>query len=380
MHKTTLLIAVVAATFAVTATLGACKGKDDKADKGTTKKPDPKKPDPKKPDPKKPAPKKPAPPAAKVIDGVPPAPAGLALATMTPHDHNPTTADKVALGEYLFFDTRLSDSGKFACVTCHVPKMGWTDGKKLSPKHNGDLNKRHSPTMYNVGYALAWYWDGRKKTLEDQILAAWTGQVGATPDKVAAALAGVPKYKEMFQKAFGADPSPDNIPKALGSFLRVELRAGDAPYDRYKAGDKAAISEDAIKGEGLFMGKAKCVICHPPPLFTDMRYHNVGVGYKGVEKPDVGRFKVSQKEMETGAFKTPGLRNVTTSAPYFHDGSASTLEEAVDYMIGGGYREGNKHIDPMSSPVTLTADQRKQLLAFIESLTEDKPYTPPTLP
>lgn len=367
-----LVVAALALSLAAAGSLAGCKGKDDKADKGkkTAKKPD----TPPKPD------KKPDPPKPKADDGLPPAPIGLAGWKLTPHDHNKTTPAKVELGEYLFFDTRLSDGGKFACVTCHLPKMGWTDGKKLSPKHNGDLNKRHSPTMYNVGYALAWYWDGRKKTLEDQILAAWKGQVGATPDKIAPALTAIPKYKEMFQKAFGEDPTPDNIPKALASFLRVKLRSGNAPWDKHKAGDKTAVSEDAIKGEAVFMGKAKCGICHTPPLYTDMRYHNVGVGYKGVESPDVGRFKVSQKENETGAFKTPGLRNVTLSAPYFHDGSASTLEEAVDFMIAGGYRDNNKHIDPMMTAVKLSADERKQLLAFLETLTEDTQYTPPNLP
>lgn len=371
MHKNTLITAALAISFVAATALGACKGKDEKADKGKTAQKTPKKPDapPKKPD---------APP--KADDGLPPAPLGLASAKLTAHDHNKTTADKVALGEYLFFDTRMSDSGKFACVTCHLPKMGWTDGKKLSEKHNGKLNKRHSPTMYNVGYAQDWYWDGRKKTLEDQILAAWTGQAGATPAKVAATLAGVPRYKEMFQKAFGEDPTPDNVPKALASFLRIKLRAGNSPWDRYKAGDQSAISEDAKKGETLFMGKAKCTICHRPPLFTDMLYHNVGVGYKDVKEPDVGRFKVSQQEKDTGAFKTPGLRNVTLSAPYFHDGSSSTLEEAVDFMLAGGYREGNKHIDPILTPTKLTDEERKQLLAFLESLTEDAQYTPPTLP
>ena len=376
MYKKTFITTALLAAFALFVGLGGCKGKDDKADKGTATET--------KPDgvpegePKKPAD---SPPPKKADDGLPPAPVGLAKLALTPHDDNPATADKVALGEYLFFDTRLSDGGKFACVTCHEPEKGWTDGKKLSPKHNGDLNTRHSPTMYNVGYALAWYWDGRKATLEDQILAAWTGQVGATPDKVATVLAAVPKYKEMFQKAFGEDPTPDNIPKALASFLRIKLRAGNAPWDKYKAAsDKTVISEDAIKGEAIFMGKAKCAVCHAPPLFTDMRYHNVGVGYKGVKEPDVGRFKVSQQENETGAFKTPGLRNVTKSAPYFHDGGAATLEEAVDFMLAGGYREGNKHIDPMLAPVTLSDEERKQLLAFIESLTEDEQYTRPTLP
>lgn len=371
MHKTTLFIAfIVAATFAV----AGCKKKDE------DKAPDTKKPIEKpvtkpveKPKDKPPV----APPKAGDVTA---APVGLAKLTLTAHPHNPTTAEKVALGEQLFFDTRLSDSGKFACVTCHLPHMGWTDGKKLSPKHNGKLNKRHSPTMYNVGYALQWYWDGRKKTLEDQIFAAWVGQTGATPDKIAATLAGVPAYKDKFQKAFGEAPNKDNIPKALASFLRIKLRSGNAPWDRYEAGDKKAVSEDAIKGQAIFAGKAKCVVCHAPPLYTDMKYHNIGVGYKDVETPDVGRFKVSQNPAETGAFKTPGLRNVTRTAPFFHDGSASTLEEAVDFMIGGGYRDKNEHIDPLLTPVTLTADERKQLLAFIESLTEDTPYTPPKLP
>jgi cytochrome c peroxidase len=219
----------------------------------------------------------PAEPAAQV-DKLPDPPAGLeAFPTPSP-DGNPTTTAKVALGEMLFFDTRLSDSGTFACVTCHVPEKGWTDGEALSVKADGATNTRHSPTMYNVGYALQWYWDGRMPTLEEQILAAWKGQVGGTPDQVAAALAGVSAYKEHFQKAFGEDPSAENIPMALASFLRVTLRAGNAPWDRYQAGDKSAVSEDAVKGFTVFT-KAGCAACHAPPLYTDMGYHNVGVGY-----------------------------------------------------------------------------------------------------
>lgn len=373
MHNTKSLIAVaIAATFAVA---GCTKKEEDKS--SDTKQPEantPKKPavTPK----KKPKDK----PTKTSDDSLPTVPIGLAKLKLTAHPQNPTTAAKVALGEQLFFDTRLSDDGKFACVTCHLPEMGWTDGKKLSEKHNGKLNKRHSPTMYNVGYALDWYWDGRKKTLEDQIFAAWTGQVGATPDKIAAALAAVPAYKDAFQKAFNETPNKDNIPKALASFLRITLRSGNAPWDRYEAGDKTAVSEDAIKGQAIFAGKAKCVVCHAPPLYSDMKYHNIGVGYKDVKTPDVGRFKVSQNVAETGAFKTPGLRNVTKSAPFFHDGSASTVEEAVDFMLAGGHRANNDHIDPLLTPVTLTDDERKQLLTFIESLTEDAKYTPPKLP
>lgn len=310
-----------------------------------------------------------------------PVPAQLAGLPGTPSpEHNLTNPEKVALGERLFFDKRLSDSGNFACVTCHLPEKGWTDGLPLSTKANGQVNKRHSPSLYNVAYATAWYWDGRKATLEDQILAAWTGQMGGTPEKVAETLAAVPEYATRFQRAFGEAPTPDNIPKALGSFVRIGLRSGDAPWDRYQAGDKSAVSEDAVAGYEVFTKKAGCAACHAPPLFTDMSYHNAGVGYEGNDSPDVGRFAVTKVARDTGAFKTPGLRSVTLTAPYFHDGSAATLEEAVDFMLAGGYREGNEHIDPLLKPVKLSEEERAQLLAFIAALTPEQRYTPPALP
>lgn len=295
--------------------------------------------------------------------------------------HNPTTAEKAELGKMLFFDTRLSDSGTFACANCHMPEKGWTDGLPLSTKADGQVNKRHSPTLYNVAYATAWYWDGRMETLEAQILAAWTGQMGATPEQVAQKLAAVPEYAERFQKAFGGAPTAENIPQALGSFLRIDLRNGDAPWDRYQAGEKGAVSEDVVKGYDVFVKKAGCAACHAPPLFTDVSYHNIGVGYEGNQSPDVGRFAVTKVERDTGAFKTPGLRGVSLSGPYFHDGSVATLEEAVDFMLAGGYREGNAHIDPLLKPIDLTEEERAQLLAFIQALTPTATdYPLPKLP
>lgn len=311
---------------------------------------------------------------------IPEPPVGLEKLTTPSPEANPNNPEKVALGELLFFDTRLSDSGEFACSTCHLPDKGWTDGLPLSPKADGKVNKRHSPSLYNVGYASDWYWDGRKKTLEAQILAAWTGQVGATPEQVVAKLERVPEYQVRFQRAFGGGPTPENITQALGSFLRIKLRAGDSPWDRYQAGDEQAVSKDVIAGHEIFTGKAACALCHAPPLYTDMAYHNIGVGYEGTDKPDEGRFAVSKVETDKGAFKTPGLRGVETSAPYFHDGSAATLEEAVDLMLAGGYREGNPQIDPRLKPVELSEEERAQLIAFLKALTPTGTYEPPTLP
>lgn len=311
---------------------------------------------------------------------IPDAPLGLdALATPTP-DNNPNSPEKVALGELLFFDTRLSDNGEFACVTCHLPAKAWTDGKALSTKADGKDNKRHSPTMYNVGFASDWYWDGRKDTLEGQILAAWTGQMGATPEAVVAKLERVSEYRVRFNRSFNQGPTAENIPMALASFLRVKLRAGDSTWDHYQAGEERAVTEDVVKGYAIFTGKAACALCHAPPLFTDMAYHNVGIGYRPGDTADEGRFAVSKTEAEKGAFKTPGLRGVELSAPYFHDGSVATLEEAVDFMLAGGHRDGNPAIDPRLKPVTLTDDERAQLLAFLKALTPARGYEPPKLP
>ncbi|WP_428264949.1 cytochrome-c peroxidase [Haliangium sp.] len=363
----TSIVGAVIALFTLTA-LAAVPGCKEDGDGGST-------------DPKGPTTPPPTDVAVPEAPPIPDPPQGLAeLSTPSP-EANPNTPDKVALGELLFFDTRLSDTGEFACLTCHLPQKGWADGKKVSTKADGKDNSRHSPTMYNVGYAQDWYWDGRKKTLEDQILAAWTGQVGGTPEKVIEKLARVPEYKVRFQRAFNEGPSADNVPKAIAAFLRIRLRAGDSPWDRYKAGDEQAVSDEVVKGSEIFMGKAGCALCHAPPLFTDMAYHNVGVGYEGVAEPDVGRFKVSSVATDTGAFKTPGLRGVALSAPYFHDGGAATLEEAVDFMLAGGYRKGNEHIDERLKPVELTDEERSQLMAFINALTPSQTsYEYPVLP
>jgi cytochrome c peroxidase len=311
---------------------------------------------------------------------IPAPPRGLDMVTTPSPEGNPNTPEKVALGELLFFDTRLSDNGTFACVTCHLPERAWTDGKALSTKADGKVNTRHSPTMYNVGYGSDFYWDGRKKTLEDQILAAWQGQVGGTPATVIAKLERVPEYRVRFKRAFNAGPTAENIPMALASFLRIKLRAGDAAWDRHEAKQQQSVSEDVIAGAKIFTGKAACALCHTPPLYTDVGYHNVGIGYRPGDKPDEGRFATTKVEAEKGAFKTPGLRGVELSAPYFHDGSVATLEEAVDFMLAGGHREGNPTIDPRLKPVELTETERAQLLAFLKSLTPLQGYEQPQLP
>jgi cytochrome c peroxidase len=289
---------------------------------------------------------------------------------------NPTTPDKVALGAKLWIDTRLSGSGKMACTTCHVREKGWTDGQVLSRKDNGDLNTRHSPTMYNVGYLAPYYWDGRAATLEAQVLAAWRLQIYGDPAKVSALIAGVPGYAAEFQKVFGAPPTQESIVKALAAYLRAKV-SGTSPWDRHEMGVPNAVSTDAIAGFNVFMGKGRCAVCHTPPIYSDGKFHNIGLE-AGKAKADPGRGNVTKLPQDMSAFKTPTLRSVAISGPYFHDGSRSTLAEAVRYMASGGGADPNK--TQLLVDAKLTDSEIGQVVAFLTSLTSDERYVKPALP
>lgn len=306
----------------------------------------------------------------------PPAPAPSALPPMQHPADNPTSAAKVALGKQLFVDTRLSGSGKMACQSCHYRNLGWTDAQVLSRKDDGNLNTRHTPSLYNVGYQTVWYWDGRSPTLEAQILAAWRNQIGANPDTVAAALNAVPGYRSQFQAVFGSDATPDAIVKALAAYLRGKV-SENSPWDRYEAGDRRAVSRAAIEGQALFMGKGRCAACHAPPFYGNSTFFNIGLEH-GKEKPDPGRFNATKNEADRGAFKTPSLRSVALGAPYFHDGSARTLKDAVRYMAGGGNPDPGK--TPILQPTGLTDAEIDRIVAFLESLTSTETWEAPTLP
>lgn len=306
------------------------------------------------------------------------APLGLESATLATSPDNPLTAAKAELGKQLFFDPRLSNSGTMACAACHLHEKAFTDGRAVSPKDNGKDNTRNAPTMYNTGYLDRLYWDGRSKNLHENVKAAWTGQLAAKPEDVASKLAAVPAYAKAFQDAFQAPPSEQTIVFALASFLRT-LRSGNSAYDRAQAGQKDAMSDAAKRGQELFMGKAGCMVCHVPPLFTDKIYHNVGIGMQS-ENPDVGAAAKNAFDdvAKTGAFKTPTLRDIGKTAPYFHDGKTATLAEAVKLMAGGGL--DNAHKDPLLLDRKLSEAEQADLVAFLESLTGDVAWTAPVLP
>ena len=292
---------------------------------------------------------------------------------------NPTTPEKAALGRQLFFDKRLSGDESRSCYFCHVCEHGLTDGL---PKAIGAFNKqlpRSSPTLWNIGYHKMFYWDGRSPSLEKQAMAAWQlGNMGAKDHEaeILAKINGLQGYRSQFQKVFGGEATAENMMQALSAFERTII-SGDTAWDRWQAGDQSAASDAAKRGWDVFK-EAKCNNCHDGVLLTDQQFHNVGIGMDAAE-PDKGRFNATKKDEDTGAFMTPTLRDIAKSAPYFHDGSIATLEDAVDFMLGGG--KPNQYLDKKNlEKRTITPEQRRDLLEFLKSLTVDCRISEPPLP
>ena len=302
---------------------------------------------------------------------------------------NPMTPAKVELGKQLYYDQRLSGDGSRACYSCHLAEKGLTDGLPKAIGAYGVEIPRSAPTMWNIGYHKEFYWDGRSATLEAQAKAAWAGgNMGASGkdghpsvDDICAKLSQIEGYRKQFQEVFGGGCTPDNAAKALAAFMRtIVANHTNSAWVRFREGNQTALSEQARRGYQVFSETAKCVNCHDGVLLTDLQFHTTGIGWDAKKKEfaDVGRFKVSNDEKHKGAFKTPTLLDIAESAPYFHDGSVATLEEAVDLMLAGGIKNpvGDANLEPRK----LTAEQRADLLAFLRALNADYRITPPPLP
>lgn len=286
-------------------------------------------------------------------------------------DDNPLTAEKAQLGWWLFFDKRLSKDDSMACAACHHIDKAYTSGAALDAKVGGAMNKRNSPSMLNLGFHTAYYWDGRAPTLEAVSLAAWKAQLGADPAEIAKKLNAVPQYKAQFIRALGEPASPESVPKALASFFRA-LNSGNSPWDRFMAGDVTALTKQQQHGQKLFLASS-CATCHVPPLFGDGAFHVT------VVTDDEGRKDATKDEADAGKFKTPSLRNVALTAPYFHDGSAPTLEMAIARMAAGAPKADKR--EPLFKAVKWSAKDAADVKAFLESLTGESTYsTEPALP
>ena len=295
----------------------------------------------------------------------PKAPLGLPPLSW-PRD-NPYSAAKVELGRTLYFDRRLSADESVSCASCHEPRRAFTDGAPVSTGIKSQKGGRSAPTVINRAYSLAQFWDGRATTLEDQAKGPIANplEMGMTHDGAVERLKGVAGYRVMFSKAFGTDEiNIDRAAKAIASFERTVL-SGNAPYDRYKKGDKRAMTASQIRGMAVFFDKAKCDRCHEGSNFTLNAYSNLGVGTDKPD-PDVGRFAVTKDPRDWGVFKTPTLREIEHTAPYMHDGSLKTLEEVVNFYDKGGI--SNKNLDANIRKLNLSDAEKKDLVEFMKAL------------
>jgi len=316
---------------------------------------------------------------------------------------NPQTPEKIELGRKLFFDDRLSADGTVSCDQCHAPAKGFTDQLPTSMGIHHAFGQRNAPTILNSLFNTLQFWDGRAPTLEKQIEGPILNPVemgNKSLDDVVAKVKSISDYQPSFQTVFNGAVTMDNIEKAIAAYERTQT-AFDTPFDHFMAGDQNAISASAKRGWSLFNGKGRCMTCHgwnpTQPLFTDNRFHNIGVsahksdfvplarkalvliaqGGGGLQQLDqlaiqtdmsgLGRFLVTKQPHDIGGFRTMGLRNLLVTQPYFHDGSQQTLWDVLDHYNKGGVP--NPYLDGGLLPLGLSESEEDDLVAFLATLT-----------
>jgi cytochrome c peroxidase len=289
-------------------------------------------------------------------------------------DNNPYSEPKAALGEKLFFDPLLSKSGTVSCASCHNPSLSWADGRARAIGEDPKGLPLRSPTLIDVAFTEPLGWDGKFRDIEAVTFGPITGRanMNLSEAELVTRLSAVPAYVDAFAGAFG-DPAitRPRIEAALATFER-RIVAGEAPFDRWIKGDETAINAAAKRGFEVFIGKARCANCHSGPSFTDGSFQDIGTA----GKDDVGRgrlFPTSQKLRY--AFKTPTLRDVARRAPYMHDGSVATLEEVIELYDKGGIDRPSR--SPSIKPLSLTPDEKADLIAFLQTLTASSPALAP---
>ena len=327
-------------------------------------------------------------------------------------EDNPMSAAKVELGRHLFYDVRLSGNETQSCATCHVQALAFTDGKPLGVGSTGEVHPRGSMALGNIAYASTLTWANPNLVrLEDQALLPLFGEdpvelgMAGREDELLERLAGDPIYQALFTEAFPEEDAPVSVAgvtRALGAFQRT-LISVDAPYDRLLRGDDHAVGPEVIRGEELFFSeRLECFHCHGGPFFTssvdyegkgfaEVEFFNTGLynvdGRGGYPDPNTGIHLFTGDDLDMGRFRAPTLKNIAVTAPYMHDGSIATLEEVIDHYAAGGRTipdgplAGEGHLSPHRSEFIvgfeLTPDERADLLAFLESLTDSTFLTDP---
>lgn len=325
---------------------------------------------------------------------------------------NPQTPAKISLGDKLFHDVRFSIDGAVSCATCHDEKKAFSDGKQFSTGHHGLTGTRNAPTVLNSAFYKSQFWDGREPDLEGQSKQPFINPVEgglASHQPILDIVRSDPDYRKAFASVFGVGGEQltmDHVAKAIASFERTQI-SGASPFDRYYfGGEKTAMNEAQIRGFNLFVGQGRCVSCHTieqdQAVLSDSQFHNIGIGINGIQSDiprlagafleakakgaevdqvvltdkkssELGRFAVTDRLADMGAFKTPTLRNVELTAPYMHDGSLKTLKDVILHYNNGGVTPAdakvNDFLDGGIRPLNLTDAQIDDLVAFMAALT-----------
>lgn len=312
---------------------------------------------------------------------------------------NPLSPGKVALGQALFFDKRLSVDGTVSCAVCHDPARAFTDSQTVAGGVSARKGTRNTPTILNAVFVDLLFWDGRAGSLEDQVSHPLISSFEMGMDSklgLVSRVSSIPEYRRRFKQVFNSKNIDfESIAKAIAAYERT-LLSGNSPFDRFIMGDSSAITPAQLRGWELFKGKAKCIDCHvyslSTPFFTDFKFHNTGVAatdnlfetlMSGVsnskettltlahsaELSELGRFTVTLQQDDAGAFKTPALRDVELTSPYMHDGSLRTLSDVVRFYNKGG--RPNSHLDKLVHPLQLTDAELNDLVEFMRALTSD---------
>lgn len=312
---------------------------------------------------------------------------------------------RVELGYQLFFDPILSGDQTTACASCHHPDYGMADGLPkavgvggrgygMQRAGTGRELSRNTPSLFNVAFNALQFWDGRVGTLEEQVMIPLfeeTEMKQQSPAELLKRLRAIPRYRELFAKAFGFKSKQDgsevtlqNITRAIAAFER-KLNITNTAYDKFVEGKDDAMTTDQLRGMVVFFGQANCIICHIPPHFHDGVLSSIGTTTSADKNAplddDPGFAAVMRREDGFGMFKTPGLRNVERTAPYMHNGAFKTLEEVVEFYNDGGGRGRGKDAFAQDSKVAkldLSEQQKKDLVAFLKSLNSLSP--PPIVP
>lgn len=295
----------------------------------------------------------------------------------------------VALGKLLFFDPRLSGSNQISCATCHEPELGWSNGRTTGIGHDHRSGNRNVPSLFNIGHFKEFFWDGRSPSLEKQVMAPLSNELEMheLPGALEEELLRIPLYRNEFKKVFGTSTIHlDQITQAIAAFEK-SITSKKSAFDLFLEGRFSAMSDEQVLGLHVFRTKAGCMNCHHGALFTDQKFHNIGLSYYGRKFEDLGRYQVTGEKEDVGKFRTPSLRDVMLTRPWMHNGLFDDMEGIINLYNAGGARpkprEDQKNdtlfptTSPLLKPLGLSLEEKKALVAFMEAISSKTPHRMP---